>query len=58
VDQFAGGENTLELYRAHVHNHISPLLGHVKIGELTRGEYPTECSGQQTKISTVLLVGL
>jgi integrase len=35
LDQFAGGENTLGLYRGHVRNHISPLLGHLKVGELT-----------------------
>ena len=35
LDQFSGGENTLELYRGHVRNHISPLLGHVKVGGLT-----------------------
>ena len=35
LDQFSGGENTLELYRGHVRNHISPLLGHVKGGQLT-----------------------
>jgi integrase len=34
LDQFAGGPNTLELYRGHVRNHISPLLGHLKVGEL------------------------
>ena len=35
LDQFSGGENTLELYRGHVKNHISPLIGHVKVGALT-----------------------
>lgn len=34
LDQFAGSPNTLELYRTHVRNHISPCLGHVKIGQL------------------------
>ena len=27
LDQFSGGENTLELYRGHVRNHISPVIG-------------------------------
>jgi integrase len=35
LDQFSGGENTLELYRGHVSNHISPLLGPLKVGQLT-----------------------
>jgi hypothetical protein len=35
LDQFSGGENTLELYRGHVRNHISPLLGPLKVGQLT-----------------------
>ncbi|MDT0352922.1 tyrosine-type recombinase/integrase [Pseudonocardia charpentierae] len=35
LDQFSGGENTLELYRGHIRNHISPLLGQVKVGQLT-----------------------
>jgi len=30
LDQFVGSPNTLELYRTHVRNHISPCLGHVK----------------------------
>jgi len=34
LGQFAGSPNTLELYRTHVRNHISPLLGHVKVGQL------------------------
>jgi len=34
LDQFAGSPNTLELYRTHVRNHILPLLGHVKVGQL------------------------
>jgi integrase len=34
LDQFAGSPNTLELYRTHVRNHISPCLGHVRIGQL------------------------
>jgi integrase len=34
LDQFAGSPNTLELYRTHVRNHISPCLGHVKVGQL------------------------
>jgi len=34
LDQFSGGENTLELYRGHVRNHISPLIGHLKVGQL------------------------
>jgi integrase len=35
LGQFAGSENTLQLYRGHVRNHISPLLGRLKVGELT-----------------------
>ena len=35
LEQFAGGENTLELYRGHIRNHISPLIGHLKVGKLT-----------------------
>ena len=27
LDQFSGGENTLELYRGHIRNHISPRSG-------------------------------
>jgi integrase len=34
LDQFAGAPNTLDLYRTHVRNHISPCLGHVKVGQL------------------------
>lgn len=34
LDQFAGSPNTLELYRTHVRNHISPCLGQVRIGQL------------------------
>lgn len=32
LEQFAGSPNTLELYRGHVRNHISPCLGHLKVG--------------------------
>ena len=35
LGQFAGGTNTLELYRGHFRIHISPLLGRLKVGELT-----------------------
>src|SRR6185437_13619851 len=35
LDQFSGGENTLELYRGHIRNHISPMIGHLKLGQLT-----------------------
>jgi hypothetical protein len=35
LEQFSGGENTLELYRGHVRNHILPLLGKLKVGQLT-----------------------
>jgi integrase len=35
LDQFGGRENTLELYRGHARNHISPLLGHLKVGQLS-----------------------
>jgi hypothetical protein len=34
LDQFAGSPTTLDLYRTHVRNHISPVLGHVKVGQL------------------------
>lgn len=34
LDQFGGSPNTLELYRGHVRNHISPCLGHLKVGQL------------------------
>ena len=34
LDQFDGSPNTLELYRTHVRNHISPFLGHLKVGQL------------------------
>ena len=34
LEQFAGGANTLDLYRTHVRNHISPCLGHLKVGQL------------------------
>jgi hypothetical protein len=34
LDQFGGSPNTLTLYRGYVRNHISPLLGQVKVGEL------------------------
>jgi integrase len=35
LDQFDGSPNTVELYRTHIRNHISPLLGHLKVGQLT-----------------------
>lgn len=35
LDLFDGSPNTLELYRTHARNHISPLLGHLKVGQLT-----------------------
>ncbi|MHA6795932.1 tyrosine-type recombinase/integrase [Pseudonocardia bannensis] len=34
LDQFPGSPNTLDLYRTHVRNHISPCLGHVRVGKL------------------------
>jgi hypothetical protein len=34
LDQFAGSPTTLDLYRTHVRNHISPVLGDVKVGQL------------------------
>ncbi|WP_219419670.1 tyrosine-type recombinase/integrase [Pseudonocardia nigra] len=34
LEQFAGGANTLDLYRTHVRNHISPCLGHLKVVQL------------------------
>ncbi|MEK6442180.1 tyrosine-type recombinase/integrase [Pseudonocardia sp. T1-2H] len=34
LDQFAGSPTTLDLYRTHVRNHILPVLGHVKVGQL------------------------
>jgi integrase len=34
LDQFGGSPNTLVLYRTHVRNHISPCLGHLKVGQL------------------------
>lgn len=34
LDQFAGSPNMLEVYRTHTRNHISPCLGHLKIGQL------------------------
>ena len=34
LDQFDGAPNTLTLYRGYVRNHISPLLGHLRVGQL------------------------
>jgi hypothetical protein len=34
LDQFAGAPGTLELYRGHVRNHISPRLGRYKVGQI------------------------
>ncbi|MEU9821757.1 tyrosine-type recombinase/integrase [Pseudonocardia alni] len=34
LDQFVGAPNTLQMYRGHVKNHISPLLGRISIGRL------------------------
>ncbi|MBN9113185.1 MAG: tyrosine-type recombinase/integrase [Pseudonocardia sp.] len=34
LDQFDGAPNTLTLYRGYVNNHISPLIGRVKVGTL------------------------
>jgi len=34
LDQFDGAPNTLSLYRGHARKHISPLLGHLKVGQL------------------------
>ena len=34
LDQFDGAPNTLTLYRGYVRNHISPFLGHLKVGQV------------------------
>jgi integrase len=34
LDGFSGSPTTLDLYRTHVRNHISPSLGHLKAGRL------------------------
>ncbi len=34
LDQFDGAPNTLTLYRGYARNHILPVLGHLKVGEL------------------------
>lgn len=34
LDQFPGSPNTLDLYGTHVRNHISPCLGHLRVGKL------------------------
>jgi integrase len=34
LDQFDGAPNTLTLYRGYVRNHISPHLGHLKVGQV------------------------
>lgn len=34
LEQFAGAPNTLDLYRTHLRNHISPCLGHLRVGKL------------------------
>ncbi len=34
LDQLDRAPNTLRLYRGYVRNHISPLLGHLKVGQL------------------------
>jgi len=34
LDGFGGSPTTLDLYRTHVRNHISPSLGHLKAGRL------------------------
>ncbi|WP_433503708.1 hypothetical protein ACQP04_29005 [Pseudonocardia halophobica] len=34
LEQFQDAPNTLDLYRTHVRNHISPCLGSVKVGRL------------------------
>lgn len=34
LDQFDGAPNTLTLYRGYVRNHLSPFLGHRKVGQL------------------------
>ncbi len=33
-EQFPGAPTTLDLYRTHARNHISPVLGHLKVGRL------------------------
>ena len=33
LDRFDGSPNTLELYRTHVRDHVSPCLGHLRVGE-------------------------
>ena len=34
LDQFDGAPNTLRLYRGYERNHISPFLGHLKVGQV------------------------
>src|SRR4051812_27914782 len=34
LDQFDGAPNTLANYRSYTCNHVSPFLGHLKVGEL------------------------
>ncbi|MFG1635634.1 tyrosine-type recombinase/integrase [Pseudonocardia alni] len=34
LEQFSGAPNTLQLYRGYVKNHIEPLVGRLKVGEL------------------------
>jgi len=38
LNLFDGSPNTLELYRTHARNHISPLLGHLKVGPADPGD--------------------
>ena len=33
-EQFPGAPTTLDMYRTHTRNHISPVLGHLKVGRL------------------------
>jgi hypothetical protein len=35
LEQFAGAPNTRGLYEGHIRNHISPALGHLRVGQLT-----------------------
>lgn len=34
LDQFDGAPNTLTIYRSYMRNHVSPFIGHVKVGAL------------------------
>lgn len=34
LDQFSGSPTTLDLYRTHIRNHVTPVLGHLRVGQL------------------------